>query len=116
MAQAETVENYNRRDNIRLHGVEENARQNDEVIFVGEKDSETIENVIDVASSMGVTLDERDISTAHRPPGGKTVERRLLCVLHDGPRRQKCCRTRRNGPRTSGNLMTYHQQVSNSSL
>ena len=33
-----------------------------------------MEKVIDVASSMGVTLDERDISTAHRLPGGKTGE------------------------------------------
>ena len=28
-------------------------------VLVGERDSETIEKVIDVASSMGVTLDER---------------------------------------------------------
>ena len=59
MAPAETVENYNRRDNIRLLGVKESARQNDEGILVGEKDSETIEKVIDVASCMGVTLYER---------------------------------------------------------
>ena len=77
MAQVETVENYNRRDNIRLLGVKESARQN-EGIPVGEKDSKTTEKVIDVASSMSVTLDEREISTAQRLSVGKTGERTII--------------------------------------
>ena len=38
MSQVKTVENYNRMHNIRLLGVKESVRQNDEGIVVGEKD------------------------------------------------------------------------------
>ena len=46
-------------------------RQNNEGIMVSEQDSKTVK-VIKVASSVGVTCDDRDTSTAYKPPGDKT--------------------------------------------
>ena len=38
----------------------------------------TIKKVIEVASPLGVAIDEKDISTAHRQPGGKVGERTII--------------------------------------
>ena len=104
LAQAETVEKYNRWDNIRLLAVKESARQNHDWILVGQKDSETIDEVIDVASSMGVTLDERDISSAHRLPGGKTGECSIIVLF---ARRVKKTEMLRNKKKLSSNVRIF---------
>ena len=38
----------------------------------------TIKKVIEVATSLGVEVDEKDISAAHRLPGGKAGERVII--------------------------------------
>ena len=73
MSQTEAVENYTRRDNIRISGVHEDSDHTGSH-NVSEKDSVTIK-VIGVATSLGVEVIEKDISTAHRLPGGKVGER-----------------------------------------
>ena len=77
MSQAETVENYTRRDNIRISGVQEDPDHTGNR-NVPEKDSVTIKKIIEVATSIGVEVDERDISTAHRLPGRRAGERVII--------------------------------------
>ena len=77
MSQAETVENYTRRDNIRISGVQEDSDHTGNR-NVPEKDSVTIKKVIEVATSIEVEVDERDISTAHRLPGRKAGKRVII--------------------------------------
>ena len=78
MSQAESIENYNRRENIRIIGLKEDVQQIDNGGIIPEKDTVTIKKVIEGASSLGVAIDEKDISTAHRLPGGKVGERTII--------------------------------------
>ena len=78
MFQAESIENYIRRENIRTIGLKEDAEQIDNGGIIPEKDTVTIKKVIEVASSLGVAIDEKDIWTAHRLPGGKVSERTII--------------------------------------
>ena len=77
MSQAESIENYNRRENIRIIGLKEDVEQIDNGAIIPEKGTVIIK-VIEVASSLVVAIDERDISTAHRLPGGKVGERTII--------------------------------------
>ena len=65
---ADTVEQYGRRDNIRIFGVKEN---NDEDIY---------QEVINVAKSAGVNMNKSDISICHRVPSRSTVNPRPVIV------------------------------------
>ena len=78
MSQAESVENYNKRENIRIIDLKEDVEQIDNGGIKPEKDTVTIKKVIEVASWLGVAIDEKDISTAYRLPGGKVGERTII--------------------------------------
>ena len=64
MSQAESIENYKRRENKRIIGLKEDVEQINTGGIIPEKDTVTIKKVIEVASSLGVAIDEKDISTA----------------------------------------------------
>ena len=78
MSQAESIENYNRGQNIGIIGLKEDVEQIDSGGIIPEKDTVTVKKVIEVASSLGVAIDEKDILTAHRLPGGKVGERTII--------------------------------------
>ena len=54
--EAEVLEQYNRRDNLKLFGMPEDSVEN------------TIEKVMSLCSHLDAKVDERDISIAHRLP------------------------------------------------
>ena len=63
-----------------------------------------------------VSLSTRDISTAHRLPGGKTGERPIIVRFARRVMKTEMLRNKKTCHRTSGFLKTYHQHVPNSSL
>ena len=58
--------------------MKEDVEQIDNGGIIPEKDTVTIKKVIEVASWLGVAIDEKDISTAYRLPGGKVGERTII--------------------------------------
>ena len=77
MPQDESIEHYNRRESIRIIGLKEDIEQIDNGGNIPEKDTVTVKKVIEVTSSLGVAIDEKDIST-NRMPGGKVGERTII--------------------------------------
>ena len=67
--EAEQLENYNRRDNIKILGLREDVNGNGEI--KGENIEQTLEKVIDLSKKLEADVDSRDISIAHRLPSRK---------------------------------------------
>ena len=67
--EAEQLETYNRRDNIKILGLREDANGNGEI--KGENIEQTLDKVIDLSKKLEADVDSRDISIAHRLPSRK---------------------------------------------
>ena len=72
LCESEQLENYNRRDNLKIFGLEEDIRTDETGRVIGEKPEQTITKVAEVANAIGATVDPVDISIAHRLPGRRT--------------------------------------------
>ena len=66
MSQTELLEQYNRRDNVKVFGLP--CESNTEGVSMKENGNDTIRKVIDVSNSINAGLSEDDISVAHRLP------------------------------------------------
>ena len=66
MSQTELLEQYNRRDNVKVFGLP--CESNTEGVSMKENGNDTIRKVIDVSNSIDAGLSENDISVAHRLP------------------------------------------------
>ena len=64
--EAEQLETYNRRDNIKILGLPENTRENGEP--AGESYEHTMDKVLDLTSKLEASVDKKDLSIAHRLP------------------------------------------------
>ena len=59
---ADSIEQYGRRDNVRIFGVKEEA------------DEDVYQKVVDVAMKVGHQISKTDISICHRVPSGKNMK------------------------------------------
>ena len=71
LSETEMLENYNRRDNLRIMGMSERITTDANNRTIWESSDRTISNVVELASDIGVALDKKDISIAHRLPSNK---------------------------------------------
>ena len=69
LCESEQLESYNRRDNLKICGLEEDTRTDETGRMIGEKPEQTITKVVEVANAIGATVDPVDISIAHRLSG-----------------------------------------------
>ena len=67
--EAEQLESYNRRDNIKIFNVMEQTQQLSTGQIKGESANETIEKVLEISKEINAEVSEVDISIAHRLPG-----------------------------------------------
>ena len=70
MSEIELLENYNRRENIRIVGLPESV-SDENGKFRGESCEETLQKVVELAKLSGAEVTRNDISIAHRLPGPK---------------------------------------------
>ena len=64
LSEAELLESYNRRDNVRILGLPEESKTSP--TDKGETYEKSIENVLQLSNKLKAGLDEKDISIAHR--------------------------------------------------
>ena len=67
--EAEQLETYNRRDNIKILQLREDVNENGN--FVGENMEHTMQKVLQLSQKLDAKIDEKDISIAHRLPTRK---------------------------------------------
>ena len=67
--EAEQLETYNRRDNIKILQLREDINENGN--FVGENMEHTMQKVLQLSQKLDAKIDEKDISIAHRLPTRK---------------------------------------------
>lgn len=77
--ECDRLEQYQRRDNLRIYGIEEESEESEETLE---------EKVVELAANMGVILQTDDISVVHRV--GKLRDRERPVIL------QSCRRKKRN--------------------
>ena len=78
VSEAELLEKYNRRDNVRIIGLPEVKGTADNGQRFFEDYNQSIEKVLSVASEMGAQVDKSDISIAHRLPGRNSKARPMI--------------------------------------
>ena len=71
LSETKTLENYNRRDNLRIMEISENITTDSNNRTIWESSDRTKSNVVELASDIRVALDKKDISIAHRLPSNK---------------------------------------------
>ena len=71
LSEAESLEMYNRRENIRIVGFEEVVQRNDRGKPIPEKMETTMKHVVSLANAIGAPISEADISIAHRLPSNR---------------------------------------------
>ena len=74
LSEAELLESYNRRDNIKVIGLPEVIKDDGKP----EAYAETIKEVVKLADKMEVNVDEQDISIAHRLPSAQRGKRPII--------------------------------------
>ena len=74
LSEAEQLESYNRRDNIKIIGLPEVIKDDGKP----EAYAETIEEVVKLANKIEVNVDEQDISIAHRLPSSQRGKRPII--------------------------------------
>ena len=67
--EAEQLETYNRRDNVKILGLREDLNENGQPL--GENLDQTMNKVLALTKTLGTSVDEKDISIAHRLPSRK---------------------------------------------
>ena len=77
MSEIELLENYNRRENIRIVGLPESV-SDENGKFRGESCEETMQNVVELTKLTGAEVTKNDISIAHRLPGPKGRPRPVI--------------------------------------
>ena len=77
-SEAELLEGYNGRDNVRIIGLPEVKRTGDNGQKFFEDYNESIEKVLSVASEMGALVEKSDISIAHRFSGRNSNARPMI--------------------------------------
>ena len=68
-SEAELLESYNRRENIRIIGVPKEFKKNKDGKFIGEESEKTLEKVIGIANEADANVLPSDISITQRLPG-----------------------------------------------
>lgn len=81
--EAEKLETYNRRDNIKILGLKEDSILDDQGRPINEKPEVTARKVLELSSLIDATVKEDDISIAHRLPGKMVWPNRLLSSFPD---------------------------------
>ena len=76
--EAEQLENYNRRDNLKIYGFEEKTWIDEKGNTRQEGPETTMENVLQVAKTIKAYIDVKDISIAYRLPTKKGVTRPII--------------------------------------
>ena len=78
--ESEQLENYNRRDNLKIFGLEEDTRTDETGRMIGEKPEQTITKVVEVANAIGAKVDPVDISIAQttRTKNTTSSDRQIL--------------------------------------
>ena len=69
--EAELLENYNRRDNLKIFGLDEKTHVDDKSKTRPESTETTMECVLELAKTINTDIDVKDISIAHRLPTKK---------------------------------------------
>ena len=77
MSEIELLENYNRRENIRIVGLPESV-SDENGKFRGESCEETLQKVVELAKLTGAEVTRNYISIAHRLPGPKGRPRPVI--------------------------------------
>ena len=77
-SEAELLESYNRRENIRIIGVPEEFKKNKDRKFIGEDSEKTLEKVIGIANEADANVLPSDISITHRLPGRNGKPRPII--------------------------------------
>ena len=67
--EAEQLETYNRRDNVKILGLREDLNENGQPLR--ENLDQTMNKVLELTKTLGTSVDEKDISIAHRLPSRK---------------------------------------------
>ena len=78
ISEAELLEGYNRRNDVRIIGLLEVKRTADNGQRIFEEYIQSIEKVLSVASEMGALVEKSDISIAHRLPGRNSNARPMI--------------------------------------
>ena len=77
--ESERLENYNRRDNVKIFGVDEQWSHVNGRTY-GEDNEASMKNVISIAIEVGAKVEMNDISIAHRIPTRKQGAKRPIIV------------------------------------
>ena len=77
LLQAEWMESYNRRDNVRITGLSEKNLQSENRKEY-EQENVALTKVIELARQIDATIDEKDVSSAHRLPARGTQSRPII--------------------------------------
>ena len=75
-AEAEVLENYNRRDNVKILGLEEAVSANGQAMR--EDANQTLERVLKLTNHLELNTEASDISIAHRLPGNGRTARPVI--------------------------------------
>ena len=71
LSEAEALEMYNRRENVRIVGIEEVVERNAQGKPLSEKLEVAMKHVVSLANTLGAPMNEGDISIAHRLPSNR---------------------------------------------
>ena len=77
-SEAELMERYNRRENIRIIGVPEKFKENQDEKFIREESDKILEKVIGIANETDAKILPPDISISHRRPGRNGKPRPII--------------------------------------
>ena len=71
LSEAEALEMYNRRENVRIVGIEEVIERNAQGKPLSEEMEVTMKHVVSLANTIGAPINESDISIVHRLPSNR---------------------------------------------
>ena len=71
LSEAEALDMYNRRETVRIVGIEEVTERNAQGKPLSEKLEVTMKHVVSLANTIGAPINESDISIAHRLPSNR---------------------------------------------
>ena len=78
ISESELLESYNRRNNIRIIGLKEMTKNDNQDRIIHESADETTEKVVELSDACEAKVNANNISIAHRLPSKKRGERPLI--------------------------------------
>ena len=81
MAQSEELEQYNRRENLRISGISEATYINQIRTIRPETSQASVHKVVELGRFLESEIKKQDVSIAHRLPTKKPGHRQLVAIL-----------------------------------